>query len=262
MTNTRILTLSLLALFGCAADDVNTLGNDLSDRREENEPGGDDGSCPLRQVREVHTYIVAESGEVVKDSYQFCTQCLGEDGAPLGEEECTEQPTTPPEDPYACEWVDRLPDDPSGQSCWICKDPATGEVYQGCDLHACAEDGSCPNEGETCNADTGLCEYVWVDPCQPVESLPGDPTGFDCYSCTEAGEDLGSWCSGHTCEADADCEPFGLTCQEGLCSWTGDDNGEQCRPIESLPDDPTGSDCYECYDPSGMSYAFCKTHEG
>lgn len=162
--------------------------------------------------------------------------------------------------PDPCVYVDTLPSDPTGESCWQCTDPVTGEdLGAWCDIHRCNDDGTCVNPWEVCDpAGSGYC--IWDDPCDPVASLPEDPTGTDCYRCIDptTGEDWGGWCNTHECESDADCAMYGQLCNpEGLCEWV-----DPCVPVPFLESDPTGMDCYSCADPvTGEDWGgFCNCH--
>jgi Cys-rich repeat protein len=318
------------------------------------------GDCPVMEWTETHTVKTDANGNVIEESYSVCTQCYEEDGTtPIGDQVCYDEPPIPPdvfceeypsmdptvvcyvctaadgtivedscyqqpvecasdldcpdgqvcyvetfpgeEDcrdtdndgmvdtcsgggmgdapaggggsfgycgfPDPCQYVDTLPSDPTGQSCWQCTDPATGEdLGSWCDIHTCNADGSCDNPWEVCEASSGYC--VWDDPCDPVAGLPDDPTGTDCYLCVypedpnrpPSGDPMdpnggtpdgmgGSygWCNVHTCNLDEDCAPRGETCNEetGFCEWV-----DPCFPVESLPDYPNGVDCYSCKDPA------------
>jgi hypothetical protein len=163
--------------------------------------------------------------------------------------------------PDPCVPVDSLPEDPTGESCWQCTDPVTGESWGAwCDVHVCGDDGSCFNPWEICDPASGTC--VYDDPCDPVASLPSDPTGSDCWQCIDpvTGEDWGSWCNVHTCTTDADCPPDRFEICDtaaGICVYD-----DPCDPVPSLPSDPTGSDCYQCIDPvTGDDWGgWCNVH--
>lgn len=142
--------------------------------------------------------------------------------------------------PNPCVYVGTLESDPTGESCWVCTDPATGaDLGSWCDFHRCGADGSCVNPWEICEPESGYC--VWDDPCDPVPSLPNDPTGEDCYQCTDpnTGEDWGGWCNIHHCASDADCAEYGQICGDGgLCEWV-----DRCSEDPSLPGDPNDMGC-------------------
>ncbi len=358
MTTCSAAALAALALGGCmdqnstrSDERVHRLDDGDGDGLMEEEGGGvilpDPGDCPVMTYTEIHTVTVDESGMVISETWEVCTQCFEEDGVtPIGEELCYEEPPYPidvvceeydsgdptlscyrcydadgtivtdecwplpvecttdadcpdgqicylydgggmdpgrggepsggMEDgfspvpgeaggycgfPDPCVPVDSLPEDPTGESCWTCTDPATGEDWGSwCDVHRCADDGSCVNPWEICDpAGSGYC--VYDDPCDPVPSLPSDPTGSDCYQCIDpaTGEDWGGWCNVHTCTTDEECAARGEVCNEdtGLCEWV-----DPCVPVDSLPSDPTGSDCYQCTDPvTGDDWGgWCNVH--
>jgi Cys-rich repeat protein len=313
------------------------------------------GNCPVMEWRETHTVKVDDSGNVISESYQVCTQCYEEDGqTPIGDEQCYEEPPIPPdvyceeypsmdpntvcyrcvaadgtvvEDscydlpvpctsdaecpagqvcytfendpmqppkdpndpsypgdpgqiggycgyPDPCQPVPTLPSDPTGESCWVCTDPVTGEDFGSwCDVHTCDASGGCVNPWEQCNQDTGYCE--WVDPCQPVPSIPEDPTGQDCYVCTYPDKDpmdpsgggqngdgtvTTGWCNVHTCSSDADCAATGEVCNEetGYCEWQ-----DPCQPVPGDPMDPNAPQCWECVDPmTGEAWGWCDVPGG
>jgi Cys-rich repeat protein len=225
------------------------------------------GDCPVMSWMETHTVTVDSSGNVISETWQVCTQCYEADGTtPIGDQTCTDEPPVPPME----ECTDEPSPDPT-LACYVCKDPDGSIIDEECYPLpvACTTDADCP-AGQVCytyDADggmvppprdpnggtgpvplppgdvTGTCGYP--DPCVAVPGLPSDPTGFDCWQCTDpqTGEDLGSFCNSHTCAADGRCENPWEQCDPSTntCVWV-----DPCQPVDSLPDDPTGRDCYIC----------------
>jgi Cys-rich repeat protein len=216
------------------------------------------GDCPVMQWRETHTVLTDSNGEVISESWQVCTQCFEEDGTtPIGEETCFDEPPVPPD--VICE--EYKTEDPT-VICYRCTTPDGEIVEDECyavDLPVeCSSDADCgegeiceiyidvPIEtepGESCGDDDpppppiGYCVPQIdpiPDPCQPVESLPDDPTGIDCYVCVDpvTGEDWGGFCTTHPCSVDADCDAArsGDVCVEGLCTWSEGDGGKTPYP--------------------------------
>jgi Cys-rich repeat protein len=250
------------------------------------------GDCPVMEWRETHTVLTDSNGEVISESWQVCTQCFEKDGTtPIGEESCTDEPPVPPD--VICE---EYPSTDPTQVCYRCTTPDGTVVEDSCAQLPveCTTDKDCP-DGEICYLDivvpvdpgcgdggetppppppVGYCAAPDTDPCHPVDSLPDDPNGQDCYVCdglgtglpergdkNGGGKDDGSygWCNVHTCASDADCAARGETCDvaTGLCAYV-----DPCTSVDSLPSDPTGSDCYQCTDPAtGEDWgSYCNVH--
>jgi hypothetical protein len=64
-----------------------------------------------------------------------------------------------------CDAVESLPEDPTGEDCYRCKDPATGEDWGGyCNVHSCTTDEECVSTmgGDVCVE--GKCQWSeWPD---------------------------------------------------------------------------------------------------
>jgi hypothetical protein len=108
--------------------------------------------------------------------------------------------------------------------------------------------------------------------CDKVDTLPDDPTGFECWICKDDAGNVKEGCDFHKCLADGTCAD-GSACDETqwLCGAlpvpppttdpTDPTPQPECKQVDSLASDPTGKDCWICYDASGVeTQEYCKLH--
>jgi hypothetical protein len=136
------------------------------------EPGGE---CPFFEYREEHTVVVDAEGNIVSETWSFCSRCVDAEGATIGEEVCYEEPILPPE--VVCrEWDDGM------AYCYECVD-STGTVVDA----ACypKEEPPPPDPGccdsDVCAFDPYCCDVEWDRLCelereQLCGGRPDDPT--------------------------------------------------------------------------------------
>jgi hypothetical protein len=109
--------------------------------------------------------------------------------------------------------------------------------------------------------------------CSKSDTLADDPSGFECWVCKDDAGNVKEGCDFHKCAADGSCAD-GSLCDEStwLCGASKDPGptptpdpstggSEECKSVDSLASDPTGKDCYVCYDASGVeTQEYCKLH--
>ena len=146
------------------------------------DPGGE---CPFYEYREEHTVVVGADGQIVSETFVYCSRCLPDDGSTIGEETCVEEPILPPD--------------------VICTDSSDGMSY-------CYE----------CVADDGTIVDGACYPIEPEPPSPDDCFAKICEAdpfCCEAGWD--ATCDellGQLCLPDGSMDPGGpATCEEELC---------------------------------------------
>lgn len=144
------------------------------------DPGFPD-ECARLQYREIHTVLVDASGELVSETFEFCTQCFGVDGTALGPEECTNEPITPPDS--TC-WEEGSPD---GGTCYICVSPDGSVIDDGgslpppppddCRVAFCEARPDCCPTGDSDSPWVETCDLdliSWCVPPSPEEPPPPD----------------------------------------------------------------------------------------
>lgn len=139
--------------------------------------------CALLQVREIHTVLIDADGNLLSETFEFCTQCFGADGTATGPEACTSEPLLPPETECWEEWKD------DGTTCYVCAGPGGVVTDDGCSPPPPADDcwgGFCDARPECC-AMTFSGEAAWDETCDRdliawCEPYPIEPPVDDCYT--------------------------------------------------------------------------------
>lgn len=221
----------------------------------------DPGGCAFLEYTETITTIIDEYGNIIEQTISVCTQCLDENGAAVGEPECSDGGVI---EPVVCNPIDS--GDPT-IACWECSSPDGEYLYQECQPIPtyCNVDSDCP-DGQSCLlypiVDCGpneLCalpveQGICVAPVLSCEALTDEES---CYmngcdwiytepNCLEGGS-FWEGCPGYcvtpqvpTCYSDDDCNPGeicllsdfecppGALCPEvmtGYCVPAGDNCG-------------------------------------
>jgi hypothetical protein len=188
------------------------------------DPGGE---CPYLEYREEHTVVVDAEGNIVSETFTFCTRCLDADGNTIGEEVCVEEPILPPH-VYCYEYTDGM------NYCYECVDSAGNVVDSAC--YPIEEPPPPPDDcfARLCELDPFCCEVGWDDICEEELALlcgGGEPPPTPDPGCCEAQVcEIDPYC----CEVAWDCRCDALAAD--LCNGGGGgDPGDP--PPEPPPDD-------------------------
>ena len=212
-----------------------TAGGTMSEPDRPPDDGGmifDDpgGECPFLEYREEYTTVVDAEGNIVSQTWSYCTRCLDADGNTIGEEVCFSEPVLPP-DVVCTEYSDEY------TYCYECVD-SSGMVVDG----ACypIEEPPLPPPDDCyarlCEVDPFCCEGGWDEICEEELRLcdapppvPEDPLCCESQVCS-----VDPYC----CEVAWDCRCDALAAD--ICGG----GGGGMDPGEPPPDEPPIDDCF------------------
>ena len=186
------------------------------------DPGGE---CPFFEYREEHTVVVDAEGQIVSESFRYCSRCVDAAGNTIGEESCVEEPLLPP-DVTCSESSDGM------TSCYQCVAPDGTVVDGACDPGG--EEPPPPDDcfAQLCEADAFCCEAGWDATCDQLLGqlcVPMDPTGpMDPGMCARDLCTIDPYC----CEVEWD-----RLCDLEQTEVCGCDPGQEPPPEEPPPDD-------------------------
>jgi hypothetical protein len=159
------------------------------------DPGGE---CPFYEYREEHTVVVDAEGNIVSETWSFCTRCIDADGTTIGEEVCVSEPVLPP-DVICTEYSDEY------TYCYECVD-ASGVVVDGACYPIDEPPPPPPDDclARLCSVDPFCCEGGWDEICDEelrlCEAPPTEPTDPGC-------------CESQVCELDPYCCEVAWDCR-------------------------------------------------